>query len=95
MKRLIGVAVTALFAGAVSAASTYHGLEDGNAELGGDRTGVNNVTGVQPGVGDSVDLYHGWAEGNTDLFQRQIPDSARSEDPDVYQSFGQNPDLTF
>jgi hypothetical protein len=49
---------------------------------------------VQPSVGDSIDRYQGWADGNSDLFQRfdaPVDDDERAAD--VYKGFRINPEL--
>ena len=95
MKRLIAAIASIPFAAAVSAAEIYQGIDLGNSDLDGDRAESWEVVGVRPGVGDSFDRYHGWADGNSDLFRKGRPDGLTTNDPDVYMSFGRNPDLAF
>ena len=57
-------------------------------------TGV--VSNTQPSIGDSVSRYHGWAEGNPDLFKADRSGSSGStSDPDIYKNVSDNPDLQF
>jgi len=96
MKTIIITAAAALFAANVSAVEIYHGLEDGNSDLTTQRVGANDYTGVQPSVGDSVSRYHGWAEGNPDLFKADRSGASGStSDPDIYMNVSGNPDLQF
>ena len=69
MKTLITAIAAALFATGVGAADVYQGLDRGNSDLSTVRTAAADRVGVQPGVGDSLDRYHGWADGNSDLFK--------------------------
>ena len=51
---------------------------------------------MQPGVGDSFDLYSGLADGNADLFKSDRSGPSDSGDaPDIYISVSGNPDLQF
>lgn len=95
MKTII-TAAAALFAVNVSAGDFYLGLDEGNSDLSTTRASAADFVGVQPSVGDSVDRYHGLADGNSDLFK--IDRGSRTEstkDPDIYQGLGGNPDLRF
>jgi hypothetical protein len=60
------------------------------------RVSAEDFVGVQPSVGDSIDRYHGWADGNPDLFKadRSAPTDS-GERPDIYMGLGGNPDLRF
>jgi len=52
--------------------------------------------GVQPGVGDSFDVYSGLADGNADLFKSDSSGPTDSgDDPDIYMGVSGNPDLQF
>ena len=68
MKTIITAAAAALFAANVSAVEIYHGLENGNSDLSTQRVSANDFAGVQPSIGDSVSRYHGWAEGNPNIY---------------------------
>jgi hypothetical protein len=97
MKTILTAAAVTLFAASVSAGSIYHGFERGNPDLSSSiRTHSGSVTAAQPGVGASFDRYHGWADGNPDLFSGQ-PTSApmgHSGPADVYHGWADgNPDL--
>jgi len=93
MKTII-TAAAVLFAANVSAADIYHGLGDGNSDLSTQRVDANDFVGVQPSVGDRVDRYQGWADGNPDLF-KATGTTQSSEDPDIYMNVSGNPDLRF
>ncbi len=55
-----------------------------------------DFVGVQPSVGDSIDRYHGWADGHPDLFKTDHGGSTDSGDaPDIHTGFTGNPDLHF
>ena len=88
-----------LFAGAVSAAgsSIYGGFADGNPDLYPRDDSIRShsmVTASAPGVGDSHNHYQGgWARGNSDLFHSKQGAPGRSEFPDIYHGFADNPDL--
>jgi hypothetical protein len=94
MKTIITAITAILFTTGVSAADVYHGIDQGNPDLSGQRTLSGSFVGVQPSIGDSVDRYHGWAEGNPDLFTADSsgPNGAGS-DPDIYHGFAGNSDL--
>ncbi len=96
MKTIIATAAATLFAVSVSAGSIYNGFEQSNSDLqGGYSSGGEAVTAVQPGIGSDFDRYHGWADGNHDLFG-DTPVStpvSRSAPADVYRDFSGNPDL--
>ena len=93
MKTII-TAAAVLFAANVSAADIYHGLGDGNSDLSTQRVSANDFVGVQPSIGDSVDRYQGWADGNPDLF-KATGTTNTTDDPDIYTSISGNPDLQF
>jgi hypothetical protein len=92
MKRLLAVIASSFFAAGVSAADIYHGLGDGNSDLSTQRLSADDFAGAQPSVGDSVERYQGWAEGNPDLFKASGTTTS-SDDPDIYMGVSGNPDL--
>jgi hypothetical protein len=96
MKTIITAAAAVLFAANVGAADFYHGLDEGNSDLSTSRVSGEDLSAIQPSIGDSVDRYHGWAEGNADLFKgdgtQERPSTGR---PDIYMDISQNPDLAF
>ena len=96
MKTIITAAAAALFAANVSAVEIYHGLENGNSDLSTQRVSANDFAGVQPSIGDSVDRYRGFSDGNPDLFKtdgtQERPSTGR---PDIYMNVSGNPDLSF
>jgi len=94
MKTIVTAIIATSFAASVSAADVYHGLESGNSDI--DTGHAETYAGVQPGVGDSFDLYSGLADGNADLFKSDRSGSTDSGDaPDIYMSVSGNPDLQF
>ena len=95
MKTIV-TAAAVLFAANVSAADIYGPLGEGNPELATQRLSAEEFAGVQPSVGDSVERYHGWAEGHPDLFKTDPGGTATSTGrPDIYKSFGASPDLHY
>jgi hypothetical protein len=96
MKTIIITAAAAVFAANISAAEIYHALADGNSDLSPQHVSAEDFVGVQPSVGDSVPRYHGWDEGNADLFKAEGSQSRTSTGrPDIYSGFSGNPDLRF
>ena len=83
------------FAGSVGAADSYQDLTRGNPDSFVDSDMAGEFSGVQPAVGDSLDRYHGWADGNSDLFKSEPADYAQSEDPDIYGGLGGGSDVSF
>ena len=95
MKTII-TAAAILFAANVSAADIYRGFGEGNTDLSTPRLSAEDFVGVQPSVGDSVDRYHGLADGNADLFKGDGDQSIESTGrPDIYGNVSGNPDLRF
>jgi len=96
MKTIITAIAATLFSVGVSAADLYHGIDQGNVDLSTQRASAEDFVGVQPSVGDSVNRYQGWADGNPDLFKadRSGPNGAAS-DPNIYHGVAGNPDLQF
>ncbi len=96
MKTIITAAAAALFAANVSAVEIYQGFADGNSDLTTQRVSAIDYAGVQPSIGDSVSRYHGWDDGNPDLFKadgnQERPSTGR---PDIYMNVSGNPDLQF
>ena len=96
MKTIITAAAAALFAANVSAVEIYQGFADGNSDVSTQRVSADYFLGVQPSVGDSVSRYHGWAEGNPDLFKGDGSQERLSTGrPDIYMNVSGNPDLAF
>jgi hypothetical protein len=96
MKTIITAVAATLFAGGVSAASFYHGLDDGNSDLSSGGAVSFAYSGVQPGVGDSIDIYGGLGDGNADLFKTdRTGPSDTGEDPNIYGDLGGSSDLQF
>lgn len=96
MKILLAAVVTTAFAAGAMADDIYYGLAKGNPDLNQGRLANNPVVAVQPGVGDSLDRYHGLDEGNGDLFRASKNEGAWSfsENPDIYGPF-RGPTLTY
>lgn len=96
MKTIIAAAAAALFAANVGAVEFYQGWGQGNPDLSNDRVSAADFVGVQPSIGDSVDRYQGLADGNPDLFKAERGGrTERTNNPDIYQGLGGNPDLQF
>jgi hypothetical protein len=96
MKRLIATIASSLFAAGVSAADIYHELGKGNSDLPTQSLSAADFVGVQPSTGDSVSRYHGWEEGNPDLFKTEGSGMTEAgKDPDIYKGLGGNSDLEF
>ena len=96
MRKLITAMATILFTASVSASGdvdVYQGFEQGNPDLSNDTGYSEGVTARQPGVGDSYDLYHGFADNNPELFWGGSSSLSQSSSPDIYGGFGGNPDL--
>ena len=95
MKTIITAVAATLFTASVSATDLYRGLEEGNTDLS-TQVSVDEFIGVQPGVGDSFDLYGGIGDGNGDLFKADRSGSTDSGDaPNIYMNISGNPDLSF
>jgi hypothetical protein len=95
MKTITTIAA-ALFAANVSAFDIYYDLGEGNSDLSAERISAEDFVGVQPSIGDSVERYHGWADGNPDLFQVDFSGPTDSGDnPDIYMVFSGSPDLQY
>jgi hypothetical protein len=79
----------------------YHGLGEGDADLYGYGIGDQEVTAVQPGVGDTgFDIYRGFGGENDDLFTPRDRGASRVDNPDkglprIYQGFSGDPDLSW
>ena len=96
MKTIIATVAATLFATSVSASGIYSGFGHGNPDLiTGYASTSSGMTAAQPGIGSDVDRYHGWADGNADLFsdKRTAAPVSRSGPADVYRGFEGNPDL--
>ena len=95
MKTIATAIAAALFATGATASNIYNGFGDSNPDLSVGYASVQmDMTGVQPGVGDSFDRYHGWADNNPDLFRAMGGSGSTHESPDRYGSFDDgNPDL--
>ena len=95
MKTYAAAVFAAIFAGSVSAADAYRDLTRGNPDSYVNAASGSEMSGIQPGVGDSVGRYSGWDDGNPDLFKGDFGDYAGTEDPDIYGALGGNSDLDF
>ncbi len=89
MKILLAAFVTTAFAAGAMADDIYYGFAKGNPDLNKGRLANNPVVAVQPGVGDSLDPYHGLDDGNADLFRTPKDEGARSisENPAIFSGF--------
>ena len=96
MKTIFTTLAATLFATSVSASDIYNGFGQGNSDLQVSHSGTSSqVTATQPGVGSSIDRYHGWADGNPDLFRdsQHSTTVSHSSPADVYRGFSGNQDL--
>lgn len=94
MTKTILTLTAVLFATSAAADDVYHGLAEGNPDLFDGHPQQTAVVGVQPGVGDRVDIYGPLGGGNSDLF-KSIETGDSGPRPDIYQGFRGNPDLRF
>jgi hypothetical protein len=97
MKKLIASIAAAAFAAGATADGFYHGFAEGNPDLLANRVAADSVVAAQPGVGDSLDRYHGLDDGNSDLFKtpRDSWAQSNSENPDIYGGFRGSPSLGY
>ena len=96
MKTIITAIAASLFAVSVNATDFYNGLDAGNPDLSTQRVSASDFVGVQPGVGDSLNRYHGLDDGNADLFKADNSGRTDSGDaPDIYMGIAGNADLNF
>ena len=89
MNTIIAAVAATLFSASASAANIYSGLDEGNSDLNASTFSSDDFAGVQPGVGNSFDRYHGFTDGNSDFFQHVEPESgvarsSSSDDSPVY-----------
>ena len=96
MKRLFTVIASSLFAAGVSAHDVYGELGKGNSDVSDQHPPQNQMTALQPSIGDRFDRYQGVADGNSDLFTSDhngLTDAGDS--PNIYKGVSGNPDLSF
>lgn len=58
-----------LFAASLSAADIYKDIGRGNADLSPHGETFGEPAAVQPGIGDGVDRFQGFGDGNPDVVQ--------------------------
>ena len=94
---LLAVAMAStMFTISASADGVYQGFAEGNTDLYPHNVrNADAVVGVQPGVGDRLDIYGGFERGNGDLFSGSAGTGwSASKGPGIYGGFGErNPDL--
>jgi hypothetical protein len=98
MKRLILALATALLAVSALADHVYRGFAEGDSDLYSYGPGDEQVIGMQPGVGDSVDIYGRFGQRNADLFPPTQRGGSSVDNPDrtlpeIYDGFRDDPDL--
>ena len=96
MKRLVAAIASSMFMVSAGAADVYQGWAEGNSDLHPHGVqNVDDVVGIQPGVGDSLYIYGGFRDGNGDLFTGSASTGwSANKDADIYGGFGRgNPDL--
>ena len=84
-----------LFATSIQAADSRQQFVMDNPDTDNSRGFYQGVTAVQPGVGADLDRYQGVADDNPDLFAVDLGTSPPNELPDIYGSFGGNPDVSY
>ncbi|NEV64902.1 hypothetical protein [Thiorhodococcus minor] len=79
------------------AGAVYGTFGEGNGDLYDRHGPTAGRVAIQPGIGDRVDVYHGLASGNGDLFNvsRQAAPAEGGPRPDIYQGFQPNVDLHY
>lgn len=77
----------------VGAEDIYRDFAAGNPDLRVESGDYAGTAVIQRGVGDSIDRYQGWSDGNGDLFKRFDAPVDDHEPPNVYEGFRGNPDL--
>jgi hypothetical protein len=101
MKRLTVALLSSLFVASAGATHLYKGLAEGEPDLYGYGVGDQQVTGIQPGVGDtSTKIYGDFGRGNDDLFTAQERGGVSVDNPDrslprIYKGFAGDPDLSW
>lgn len=95
MNKYVATIFATIFAGSVSAADAYQDLTRGNPDSYVNAASGSEMSGVQPGVGDSLNRYNGWDDGHPDLFKGDFDNYAGTQDPDIYGVLGGSPDLDF
>lgn len=100
MNRLIAVFTAMLFVASASASHVYHGLAEKDSNLYGYGRDDGGVVGVQPGIGDRVDIYGGFGRGNKDLSPNPFRGGTNVPNPDtelpqIYQGFSGDPNLSW
>jgi hypothetical protein len=101
MKRLTVALISTFFFTSAGAAHLYKGLAEGDSDLYGYGADDQQVTGIQPGVGDtSASIYGGFAEGNDDLFTPHERGGSSVGNPErelprIYKGFRGDPDLSW
>ena len=98
MKHLIVAFASILLSASAFADHVYQGFAEGDPDLYGYGPSDEQVIGMQPGVGDSVDIYGRFGQRNPDLFpptQRGGSSVANPDRtlPEIYNGFGDDPDL--
>lgn len=96
MRTIIMALAATMFTIGVNAGDVYHGLEQGNPDLAAQWMRAEDVTAVQPSIGDTVEPYQGIADGNPDVCKSDRTGyTGKCEDPEIYGSVSGNPDLAF
>jgi hypothetical protein len=95
MKIIIAALTAAFFAAAAVAGDSYLTFGEGNPDLAPQWGSMETFTGVQPSVGDEIQPYHGFAEGNPDVCKCERIETGVCEDPNIYANCAGNPDLAY
>jgi len=90
MKALTTLLTTSLFAANAYAVDIYQGFADGNSELHAwQRPAAADMTGVQPGIGDSQSRYG----AQTNLFRGSVAETKAPASWSIYNGL-ESPDLS-
>lgn len=90
MKALTTLLTTSLFAANAYAVDIYQGFADGNSELHAwQRPAAADMTGVQPGIGDSQSRYG----AQTNMFRGTVAETKAPASWSIYNGL-ESPDLS-
>lgn len=82
MKTIIATVAASFFAASLSAADIYKHIGAGNADLSPHGATVGEQVAVQPSIGDGVDRFHGFGDGNPDVVQTDNKGYIGNKTPD-------------
>lgn len=94
MKRLLFIVAALILTTSASAEGIYGGFARDNPNL-------QNITPEQPMMSaeakasDEIRVYHGLARQNPDLVGKRESSGPTGENPDIFEGFEPNPDLSY